>query len=66
MSKNNDEGWLLAGLLLLCVVAMAGPIAVADKVKERDSWFMRAFVWLFIRSFWFGLGALTVYLCMKP
>lgn len=61
--KSND-GWLVAGLLILCLAAFAGPAKIAE--KSKDSTAERIFIWLFIRSFWFGAGALATYLYMRP
>ena len=61
--KRHDDGimWLL--LLGLLLVVGAGPATIAEKSKE--SFGFRVFLWLLIRSFWFGAGLLTYHLFMK-
>jgi len=63
MSEKRDEGmfWILILAFLLAVGA--GPVAMAE--RSKDSLPFRVFLWVLIRSFWFGAGALTVYLCTQ-
>lgn len=66
MSQKNDDSSIgLLILLFIIIVAMpfAGPAAIVE--KSKDSSFMKVFIWIFIRCFWFGFGFLSAYLFMR-
>lgn len=58
---RDNIGWIL--LVFFFLISIGGPMAVAEKSKE--SWVFKVFLWVLIRAFWFGAGALTVYLCTQ-
>ncbi len=66
MAENKSDGFFTALSILflfLFIGAFAGPSTIA--AKAQDSTAEKVFIWLFIRSFWFGAGFLTAYLLWK-
>ncbi len=63
MSERRGDGLAMAVALGLVLAACAGPATMAERSKE--SFGFRIFLWVLIRSFWFGAGVLTYYLCTR-
>ena len=63
MSERRGDGLAFAVALGLVLALAAGPVTMAEKSKESLPF--RVFLWVLIRSFWFGAGALTLYLCTQ-
>lgn len=63
MSERRGDGLAMAVAIGLLLAVCAGPVTMAEKSKESLPF--RIFLWVLIRSFWFGAGALTFYLCLQ-